>query len=150
MSQSFDDLLSMDMTSIEDLPPIGIPPTGHYNLEVTGSRETRDGGGEYIKFAYTVMSVNEVKDPLEESQAAVGQNFVEFFSPLKKDGTVNEFGMKFLKQTMQPYADHFGGGNFGEVLNQVNKVAIAATLVRRVDKKDSDRFNFNLRDVVIL
>lgn len=147
---SFDDLLSMDMTDIEDLPPMGIPPTGHYNLEVTASRETRDGGGEYIKFAYTVTGVNEVKDPLEESQAAVGQQFVEFFSPLKKDGTANEFGMKFLKQTMQPYADHFGAGSFGEVMNNINKVAIAATLSRRVDKKDSDRFNFSLRDVVIL
>lgn len=147
---SFDDLLSMDMDDIEDLPPVGVPPTGHYNLEVTATRETRDAGGEYIKFAYTVTSVNEVKDPMEESQAAVGQNFVDFYSPLKKDGTVNEFGMKFLKQAMQPYADHFGGGNFGEVMNNINKVAIAATLVRRMDKKDSDRFNFSLRDVVIL
>ncbi len=76
--------------------------------------------------------------------------FTEFFSPLKKDGSVNEFGMKYLKLAMQPYADHLGGRNFGEVIKNINKISICAILTRTVDKKDSDRFNFRLRDVVVL
>lgn len=147
---TIDDLLSMSMEEIEDLPPMGTPPTGHYNLEVSASRNERDGGGEYVQFSYTVTSVNEVKDPTEENQVAVGMKFSEFFSPLKKDGTTNDVGMKFLKQTIMPYAVHFGAKSFEAALQTVDKVAIAATLVRRVDKKDPDRFNFSLKDVVIL
>jgi len=150
MATNFDDLMDMQMDEIEDLPPMGVPPTGHYNLLVTATREERDGGNEYIKFAYTIESVNEVKNVAEESQAAVGMKFTEFFSPLKKDGTVNEFGMKFLKQTMAPFAAHFGGSSFSAVLESINKVSIAASLVRVVDKKEADRFNFRLSDVIIL
>ena len=150
MATNFDDLMDMDMTSIEDLPPVGIPPTGHYNLLVTATRECKDGGNEFVKFAYTVESVNEVKNPAEQDQAAVGMNFVEFFSPLKKDGTVNEWGMKFLKQSMAPFAQHFGGASFSEVLANIDKVSIAASLVRVQDKKDADRFNFRLSDVIVL
>lgn len=150
MATNFDDLMDMDLESIEDLPPVGIPPTGHYNLLVTATRESKDGGNEFVKFAYTVESVNEVKNPAEESQAAVGMNFVEFYSPLKKDGTVNEWGMKFLKQSMAPFAAHFGGSSFSEVLGSIDKVSVAASLVRTVDKRDADRFNFRLSDVIVL
>ena len=150
MATNFDDLMDMNMTDVEDLPPVGIPPTGHYNLLVTATRESKDGGNEFVKFAYTVESVNEVKNPADESQAAVGMNFVEFYSPLKKDGTVNEWGMKFLKQSMAPFAAHFGGSSFSEVLASIDKVSVAASLVRTVDKKDADRFNFRLADVIVL
>lgn len=150
MSSSFDSIMDMEMDSVEDLPPIGVPPTGHYNLLVSATREKRDDGGEYIKFSYTVESINEVKNAEETSQAAVGQNFVEFFSPLKKDGTTNEFGLKFLKQAMQPFALQFGGSSFMEVLQSIDKVSIAASLTRVKDKKDTDRFNFRLADVIVL
>ena len=150
MATSFDDLMDMSMDDVEDLPPVGVPPTGHYNFEVTAERKARDDGSEFIQFAYLVTSVNEVANPDEQDQAAVGQEFMEFFSPLKKDGTTNEWGMKFLKAAMQPFAAHFGGGNFAEVLASINKVAIAATLTRKRDKKDQERFNFSLKDVIIL
>lgn len=146
----FDQLMNMAMDDVEDLPPIGIPPTGHYNFTVTATRESKDGGNEFVKFTYTVDAVNEVKNTAERDQAAVGMNFVEFFSPLKKDGTRNEWGMKFLKATVQPYASHFNTTNFNKTIAAINSVAVAATLVRTVDKKDSDRFNFRLADVVIL
>lgn len=147
---SFDDLMDMSMNDIEDLPPMGVPPSGHYNLEVTASRETKEGGGDYIKFHYIVESVNEVKNPEEADQAAIGQSFTEFFSPLKKDGSTNELGMQFLKKAMVPFAEYFGPGNFAAVLGSINKVSVASTLTRVKDKKDADRFNFRLADVVVL
>ena len=77
-------------------------------------------------------------------------SFIEFFSPMKKDGTVNEWGMKFLKQAMQPFAAEFGGSSFSAVLASINNVSIAASLVRVQDKKDETRFNARLSDVIIL
>lgn len=147
----FDSLMDASMDDIDDLPPVGVPPTGHYNLTVTATREpNKEKTGEYIKFAYEVEAINEVKDSAEESQAAVGMKFSQMFSPIKKDGTVNEFGIGFLKEAVAPFSAHFGTQKMGDTIALINKVSVAATLARRVDKKDADRFNFSLKDVVIL
>lgn len=149
--RDLDSLMDASMDDIDDLPPVGVPPTGHYNLSVTAERkENKDKTGEYIQFSYEVEAVNEVKDPAEESQAAVGMKFSQMFSPIKKDGTPNEFGIGFLKEAVAPFSAHFGTAKMGEAIAQINKISVAATLTRRADKKDADRFNFSLKDVVIL
>lgn len=149
--RDMDALMNASMDDLDDLPPVGVPPTGHYNLLVTATREpNKDKTGEYIKFSYEVLAVNEVSDPAEAADAAEGMKFTDRFSPFKKDGTVNEFGMGFLKETCAPYSAHFGVRGIGETISQIDEVSIAATLVRTVDRKDADRFNFRLKDVVIL
>lgn len=149
--QDLDALMNASMDDIDDLPPVGVPPTGHYNLDVTATRETSEtSGSEYIKFSYEVTAVNEIKNPEEEKQAAVGQKFSQIFSPFKKDGTVNEYGVGYLKEACAPFSTHFGTRALGETIAQIQKISVAASLVRRQDKKDPERFNFNLRDVVVL
>lgn len=149
--QDLDALMDASMDDIDDLPPVGVPPTGHYGLIVSATREVSEtSGNEYIKFSYEVESVNEVKDPEEEKQAAVGQKFTQIFSPFKKDGTVNEFGLGYLKEACAPFAAHFGTTTMGASIAAIEKVSVAATLVRKQDKKDKERFNFSLRDVVVL
>lgn len=148
----FDSLLNSSMDDLDDLPPVGVPPTGHYTLVVTAERvtPTEVGKNEYIKFSYEVEAVNEVKNPEEESQAAAGMKFSQIFSPFKKDGTVNDFGVGFLKEAIAPFAAHFGTRGIGEALQAINKVSVAASLIRKVDRKDPERFNFSLKDVVVL
>lgn len=146
-----DSLMDAQMDDIDDLPPVGVPPTGHYNLSVSAERvSNKDATGEYIKFSYIVEAINEIKNQEEESQAEVGQKFSQNFSPIKKDGTVNEWGMGFLKEAVAPFSAHFGTPKMGETIAQINQVSVAATLVRRVNPKESERFNFNLKDVTIL
>ena len=146
-----DSLMDAQMDDIDDLPPVGVPPTGHYNLSVSAERvSNKDATGEYIKFSYVVEAINEIKNQEEESQAEVGQKFSQNFSPIKKDGTVNEWGMGFLKEAVAPFSAHFGTPKMGETIAQINQVSVAATLVRRVNPKESERFNFNLKDVTIL
>jgi hypothetical protein len=142
--------MDASMDDIDDLPPVGVPPTGHYNLLVTASREASQSGSEYIKFTYEVEAVNEVADAAEEKQAAVGMKFTQIFSPFKKDGTVNEYGLGFLKEACAPFAMQFGTRKMGDTIAQIDKVSVAATLTRRKDKKDPDRWNFNTKNVVIL
>lgn len=148
----FDDLLNASMDDLDDLPPIGVPPTGHYNLIVTAERVDPEEAGKnpYIKFSYEVEAINEIKNPEEEAQAAVGMKFSQIFSPFKKDGTKNGFGIGFLKEAVAPFAAHFGVTGLGDVLKEINKVSVAASLVRKQDRKDPERFNFSLRDVVVL
>lgn len=145
-----DSLMDASMDDIDDLPPVGVPPTGHYNLLISASREASQAGSEYIKFSYEVEAVNEVKDAAEESQAAVGMKFNQIFSPFKKDGTVNEYGLGFLKEACAPFAAHFGTTKMGDTIAQIDKISVAASLARRKDKKDPDRWNFSIKDVVVL
>lgn len=149
--QDLDALMNASMDDIDDLPPVGVPPTGHYTLVVSASREASESSGnEYIKFTYAVESVNEVKNPEEEKQAAAGQKFSQIFSPFKRDGSVNEFGIGFLKEACAPFAAHFGTKNMGDTIAQIDKVSVAASLLRKPNKKEPDRFDFILRDVVVL
>lgn len=145
-----DSLMDASMSDIDDLPPVGVPPTGHYNLLISASREASQAGSEYIKFSYEVEAINEVKDAAEESQAAVGMKFNQIFSPFKKDGTVNEYGLGFLKEACAPFAAHFGTAKMGDTIAQIDKISVAASLARRKDKKDPDRWNFSIKDVVVL
>jgi len=146
-----DALMNASMDDIDDLPPVGVPPTGHYTLVVSASREASEtSGNEYIKFSYVVEAVNEVKNPEEEKQAAAGQKFSQIFSPFKKDGSVNEYGIGFLKEACAPFAQHFGTKALGDTIAQIDKISVAASLLRKQNKKEPDRFDFSLRDVVVL
>lgn len=148
---NIDSLLDASMDDIEDLPPVGVPPTGHYNLEVTATREqSQDKKSEYVKFSYKVLAVNELKNPEEAGDAAEGMRFDNIFSPIKKDGTPNTVSIGLMKQALAPFSEHFGEKNIGACIGHINQISIAASLVRRQDKKDEDRYRFALKDVVIL
>lgn len=149
--QDFDALMDASMDSIDDLPPMGVPPTGHYNLRVNATRETsEESGNEYVRFTYVVEAINEVKEASEEKDAAVDMKFSTNFSPFKKDGTVNEWGIGFLKEACAPFAQHFGTTKMGDTITAIKDVSVAASLVRRINKKDKERYDFNLKDVVVL
>lgn len=147
----FDSLMNASMDDIDDLPPIGIPPSGSYDLMVTASREqSQNGGSEYIKLSYEVTNVNEVKEEAEAAEVKAGQKFSEMFSPFKKDGTVNEIGLGSLKERLKPFAAHFGTAAIGSIIEQMQQVNLTATLVRRADKKNEGQFRMSLKDVVVL
>jgi hypothetical protein len=150
--QDLDALMDASMDDLDDLPPVGVPPTGHYNLVVSAERVDPEDAGKnpYIKFSYEVEAVNEVKNPEEESEAATGMKFSQMFSPFKKDGSTNEIGIGFLKEACAPFAAHFGTQKMGDTIGHISKVSVAATLIRKKDRRDADRWNFNLKDVVVL
>lgn len=150
---NLDDLLSASMDDLDDLPPIGVPPSGHYNL--TCSFDIRkigegDKEKEVVCADYVVDAVNELKDQTEADEVKPGQKFTEFFHLTKKDGTKNVFGIGTLKERLKPYAERFNTTNIGELVKEVKQVAIAATVVRRANKKNEDQYNMNLKDVVVL
>lgn len=144
-------LLGAQMDDIDDLPPIGVPPSGHYDLSVTCTLEDNaEKTGQYFKFAYEVTNINQLAKEEEAAEVSVGTKFTDRVSPFKKDGTPNEFGMGKLKEMVAPYAASFGVSNIGEAVQQIKDVRITAELKRRVDRKDPERWNFDLKNIVIL
>lgn len=146
-----DALLAANMDELEDLPPMGVPPTGFYTLSVSVERKpNKEKTGEFFQFTYEVVEVGEVKNAEEADQAAPGMKFSDRFSPFKKDGDVNTWGIGFLKEACKPYQAHFGTATVGETLMNINSVVITAELTRRADKNDPERFNFSLKNVIVL
>lgn len=147
---NLNDALDLDLDSIDDLPPVGVPPTGHYNLDVTASLECAESGTEYVKFSFVVTAVNEVVDPTEADQVQEGMKFSESFFPVKKDGTRNDFSLSLLKAMLAPFAEHFGTTKLSETLAAVDGVSIAASVRRVKDKRDKERFNARISEIVVL
>lgn len=149
--ENIDDLMNATMDDLDDLPPQGVPPSGHYNLTVTFDVEDiGDPPKKVVTANYVVDSINELKDETEADEVKVGQNFKEFFHMTKKDGTKNTYGVGTLKDRLRPHQERFGTGNIGELVSQVKQVAITASLKRSVNKKNEDQFNMRLSDIVLL
>lgn len=148
---NLDALLDAVMEDLDDLPPMGVPPSGHYNLEVTYGIETiGDDNKQVIAAKYKVIAVNELKDEQDRSDVAEGQQFTEFFHLAKKDGSANKFGLGKLKQRLAPFVDPSGQTNIRELINWTKGIVVAATIKRTVNKKNEDQFNVDLKDVVVL
>lgn len=152
----FDDvdaLLNASMDDLDDLPPTGVPPTGHYNLTMTMSVEDVEKEGETRKviFAqYVVDAINELKDEDERAEVAIGQQFREGFYLLKKNGEKNTFGIGTLKERLKPMRERFGTDNIGALINECKQIAITASVKRRVNKANEDQYNMQMKDIVLL
>jgi hypothetical protein len=148
---NLDALLDASMDDLEDLPPSGVPPTGHYNLSITFSiEEIGDEKKEIIMAKYVVDAINELKDPEDASEVALKQEFAEFFHLTKKDGSPNKFGIGKLKQRLSPFVERLNTKQIRELINGVKDFAIAASVKRTVNRKNEDQFNMDLKDVVVL
>jgi hypothetical protein len=146
-----DALLNAGMEDLDDLPPMGVPPSGHYNLELTIARDTvGDQNTEVLKATFTVEEVNELKNPDEAGEVAKGQVFKEFFFPVKKNGDANPYGIAALKERLKPFVGPAGTGNISALVAFCDHVHIAATVRRTVNKKNEDQWNMRLSDVVLL
>lgn len=146
-----DALLDASMEDLEDLPPVGAPPSGHYNLTVTMAvEEIGDEKKKVVTASFVVDAINELKDQSEATEVAPGQQFKTFYHTVKKDGTPNKFGIGSLKALCAPFADRLGVTKIGEIVNGVNQMAITATIRRRVSRKNEDQYNLEIKDIVIL
>ena len=148
---SMDALLGAMMDDLDDLPPMGVPPSGHYNLTVTFDiKKIGDDNKEVIAAEYTVDEINELKDEAERGDVAIGMKFTEFFHVKKKDGSTNTFGIGKLKERLRPFASLADEKSVGGIINAVKQISVAATIKRTVNKKNEDQFNVDLKDIVVL
>ena len=154
---AFDDvdaLLSAEMDDLEGLPPLAIPPTGNYLLEVTIERKSVNEK-DALMTSYKVLQAIEVNDEEEAKEVVPGQLFQNGTFCKTKEGKVNSTGIAMFKNSLEPFAAHFypenpGKANIGELIEKVKAMQINATVVRRLRKGSDDEYNFRLKDVVVL
>lgn len=144
-------VLNASLEDLDDLPPVGVPPTGHYNLTTSFSiEEVGEDKRSVICASYVVDAINELKNEDEAGEVQVGQEFREYFYLTKKDGAKNLIGIGSLKQRLAPHSERFGTTAIGELIQQVKQVAITASLKRTVNRRNEDQFNMRLSDIVLL
>ncbi len=148
---NMDALLNAVMDDLEDLPPMGTPPSGHYNFTVSMEVTTiGDQNKQVIAAKYVIDAINELKNEDEASEVAVGMQFTEFFHTTKKDGSANTFGIGKLKQRLSPFASLASENTVGGIINAVNQIAAAGTIVRKASKRDPDQYNLDIKDIIVL
>lgn len=146
-----DSLLNASMDDLDDLPPIGVPPSGHYNLTVSFEiKQIGEDKKDVVCATYIVDAVNELKNPEEADEVKEGQQFMEFFHMLKKNGEKNTYGIGTLKQRLAVFSERLGTTKIGELINGVKQMQIAATLKRKVNAKNEDQVNVSFQDVILL
>lgn len=148
-----DSLLDTDIDDLNDLPPYGIPPTGHYNLKVTVKQDNTDP--KRVKFTcdYEIEAINEFNDKVteeEKKEVQVGQKFRMYISPFDKEGKPSEMGQGQLKDYAKPFAAAFNTRTVGETLKQITDVHICATVTRRPNKENPEMPNGRIKDIEVL
>lgn len=150
-----DDLLNATMDDLDGLPPLAIPPTGLYTLQVSISREVQNEKDALVT-KFKVIGISEVADESEAGEVVVGQLFQNGTYTKTKDGKVNEFGIAAFKDSLVPYAKHFFGDQFGsvsvaQIIEKVNELIIAAKVIRKQRKGGADdEYNFRMKDIIVM
>lgn len=148
-----DGLLDAEIDDLPDLPPFGIPPSGHYNLAVTVEQDDSDEKRPKFKVGYTIEAINALSDKVTTEEAAgvaVGQKFMIWISPFDKDGKPSERGFGAVKEFCASYMKALNTRTVRETLAAVQDIHIAATVTRRPNKKDPEFPNGKVADVVVL
>lgn len=141
-------LLDADMNDLEELPPIGIPPSGVYTLNATfGIKEVKDK--QLPALDLEVVEVNELKDEEERKEVRVGQKFTFFFHLVKKDGTKNTIGEGQLREICAAFSERAGQTKIGAIMNEVKGWPITAEIRRKIDPK-TDMVNGSLKNIIVL
>ena len=152
------DLLDARMDDIDELPPLAVPPTGHYTLTFSMEQKEHEGK-EFLAAQFTVIGINSVKDEDQAGEVKVGQQFGDRTYTKTNAGDVNKVGIAALKTRLMPFAiSLFGEGSnptFGEVVEKLQGVEFTAGLVRTARKDKSgevveDSYNFRLKDIIVL
>ena len=139
---SLDALLSASLDDIADLPSFEVPAPGHYKLGVTISIK-KINEKDAVEFGYEVLEVMELAD-----SAGIPPIIGTKFSTAYQIG--HPIGLGKFKEAAAPIMEALGTTSYAEVLNgQVAGMQVYATVKRRADKDDPEKFYANVVKVTV-
>lgn len=130
---NLDSLLNANLDDLADLPSFEVPVPGHYQLllDITAKKI---GDADAIEFSYEVVDTLELANS-EDTPPKPGDKFSEAYM------LNNEFGVGKLKVAIKPIAEALGTSSLRDLVGgQVKGMSISATVKRRVDKNDKEKF----------
>ena len=132
------DLLDMNLSDIEDLPGFEVPVAGEYELRVTADIKTVKEK-KAVEIGYEVVACTK-KNNDADKDTTPGTKFSQlFFLQGDPDGVKISLGK--LKELLSGVAEQVGEGNLLVLIRDHLKGMMAtATVTRRADKEDKERF----------
>jgi hypothetical protein len=146
---AFDALFDRDLAELAELSAWEIPPTGVYAMECTIKFKPTAAKKPAVEAAFKVLHCVQQADP-NEKPAKEGQEFSTSFVLLTKDNQRNEMGEGAMRALLEPFGTHLGTSNIKQLVDgRIDKMQVIATVVRRPQKDDPDRFNVRIKDLTI-
>jgi len=150
---NLDDLLDADLDDLDDLPPLGAPPTGAYDMTVTMEMRTVPIKGvekEVLIADFIVIEMKQVKNEAEllnEDGTAINLEGMKFGQMFNTDTAV---GVGYLKAFLKPFREHFEVNKIRELIPMIKDVRIFGVVKRTMDKNDPEKTYGKVSRVVVL
>lgn len=145
---SLEALFGASLDDIADLPAFEVPPPGTYILGVNvDTKKVNDKWG--VEFTFTVqetvgLKIDDPTAPNYRAPSAPGTKFSTMFF------LGNKFSIGRLKQTLVPFAEHFGEKSIEKLVTELVKdVTIGAVITNRPDKEDPEKIYAGVRDIQV-
>ena len=132
------DLLDVQLEDIEDLPGFEVPAPGDYTLKLTASiKDINDK--KCLEVGYEVLSC-EKKNNDADPDAIPGTKFSQVFGLQGEPDKVKQ-ALGYAKKLLEGIAEQVGEGNLMLLVrDHINGMVATATLNRRKDKEDPEKF----------
>lgn len=139
-----DELMSMSLDQLADLPGFEPPPNGSYRLKLSVEKK-QINGADAVEFRYEVLQVVEQSDPSQPA-AEAGKKFSEAF---KLD---NETGVGYFKLAAAPIMAHFKLATFAAFFEQCKQpLEVFGVVKQRSYEKDGEkRISGNVSNLRVL
>jgi hypothetical protein len=138
-------ILDISLDDIEDLPGFEVPPEGEYVLQVTAATKTVSDKIA-VEMAYEVKECTK-KNNDTDPDPVVGTKFsVLYFLQGKPDSVKISKGR--LKLLLAEIAEQTGEGNLLVLIrDHLAGAVVTATVKRRADKEDKERFFADVKNL---
>lgn len=137
------DILDKSLDDIADLPSFEVPQNGTYSLKVS-TEVKKVADKDSVEAKYEVMELVQADDPNAPITVAGTKFSTVYFLD-------NEYGVGNLKKFLVPFGEHFGTQNLRELVTEkVKDVIITATVKRRADKDDKDKFYADVKNILVV
>lgn len=145
-------LLDMNMEDIEDLPGFDVPVTGEYILKMeTAMKEINNK--TFVETSYEVIECLK-KDKDTDPDSKPGSKFSSLYTikgdgkDAAKDVEMRRLGLGKLKELLAGVAESTGEGNVAVLIRDyVASALVQATVKRRADKEDPEKFYGNVKNL---
>jgi hypothetical protein len=144
------DLLDRELEDIQDLAGFEVPPPGDYILRM--NTEMKDiNGVDSVAPQFEVLDTVKLNKPDVDKPVVNGTKFSTLFM-LDGNNENVEMTISGLKMFAADFADAAGTTNLKKLVEWMlaaKDVTITATVSRRKDKNDPDRYYANVKNVTV-
>lgn len=146
-------VLDQDLNEIPELAGFEVPPNGLYRMNLSVEfKEVSDR--PTVEFSYEVLETIELNNKAETpSQNGTKFSTLFFLGGFKEDAHKARM-LSDLKKLTTPLAEHLGESNLLKLLKEAipdaAPIEVIATVRRRADKEDKERFYATVKDMQIV